>query len=120
MLICSSEESGICVTNVSSDIQIYIRRQSYLRTLLFSCWSSQAKKVNSVQTLDDGSCFMQPNTEVMSLHANKQIMLNNIIFDKRNLRRAKIFDHPHASIKITTYGTTKFVMVSALGNTSVQ
>ena len=63
---------------------------------------------------------MQQNTQVMSLHTNKQVMLNNIIFDKRNLCRAKTFDHPRASIKITIYGTNKFVMVSASANTGAQ
>ena len=53
-------------------------------------------KVNAVQTHDDSSCFMQQNTQVMSLHANKRIMLNNIIFNKRILRRAKTWDHPRA------------------------
>ena len=86
----------------------------------FSCWRSQSKKVNAVQTHDDSSCFMQQNTQVMSLHANKRIMLNNIIFDKRNLRRAKTFDHPQVSIKITKYGTNKFVMVSTIADTGAQ
>ena len=66
-----------------------------------SCWRSQLKNVNAVQTHDDSSCFMQQNTQVMSLHANKRVMLNNFIFDKRNLRRAKTLDHPRASTKIT-------------------
>ena len=47
-------------------------------------------------------------------------MVNSIIFDKRNLCRAKTFDHPRASIKITKYGTNKFVMVSALADTGAQ
>ena len=47
-------------------------------------------------------------------------MLNKIIFDKRNLRRAKTLVHPRASIKTTTYGTNNFVMVSALADTSAQ
>ena len=33
------------------------------------CWRSQSKKVNAVQTSDDSFCFMQQNTQVMSLHA---------------------------------------------------
>ena len=37
-------------------------------------------------------------------------MLKNIIFDKRNLRSIKTLGHPHASIKITIYGTNEFVM----------
>ena len=44
-------------------------------------------------------------------------MLQNIIFDNRNLCRAKKFDRPRASIKITKYGTNKSVMVSALADT---
>ena len=47
-------------------------------------------------------------------------MLNKIIFDKRNLRRAKTLVHPRASIKTTTYGTNNFVLVSALADTSAQ
>ena len=47
-------------------------------------------------------------------------MLNNIIFVKKNFRRAKTLDHPRASIKITKYGTNKFVMVSALADTGEQ
>ena len=56
---------------------------------------------------------MQQNTQVMPLHANKRIMLNNIIFNKRNSRRAKTLDHLGVSIKIIKYGTNKLVMVSA-------
>ena len=56
----------------------------------------------------------------MSITANKWIMLNNIIFVKKNFRRAKTLDHPRASIKITKYGTNKFVMVSALADTGEQ
>ena len=47
-------------------------------------------------------------------------MLNNIIFDKRNLRRAKTFDHSRVSTKITKYSTNKFVMVNALADTGAQ
>ena len=44
-------------------------------------------------------------------------MLNNVIFDKRNLRRAKTFYHPRASIKITKHSINNFAMVSALADT---
>ena len=47
-------------------------------------------------------------------------MLKNIIFDKRNLRRAKTFDYLRSSIKITKYSTNKFVMASALADTGAQ
>ena len=47
-------------------------------------------------------------------------MLNNIIFDRKKLRKAKTLDHPRASIKITKYGTNKFIMVSALADTGSQ
>ena len=63
---------------------------------------------------------MQQNQKAMSLHTDKKIMLSNIIFDKRNLRRAKTFDYLLSSIKITKYSTNKFVMVSALANTGAQ
>ena len=53
----------------------------------------------------------------MLLHSNEKIILNNIIFDIRNFRRANKLDQPRASIKITWYGTNKFVMVSALADT---
>ena len=56
----------------------------------------------------------------MWLPTNKQTMLDNIIFDKRNLYRAKIFDHPGASKKITKYSTNKFVMVIVLSDTGAQ
>ena len=85
-----------------------------------SCWRSQSKKVNAVQTYDDRYCSMEQNRQVMSLYAKKPIMLNNIIFDKRNLYRAKTLDHPHASIKIKKYSTNKFVMKSALADTGAQ
>ena len=39
---------------------------------------------------------MQQNKQVVPLHANKRIMLNNIVFDER----AKMLDHPRATIKI--------------------
>ena len=51
----------------------------------------------------------------MSFHANKRI-----IFDRKKLRKAKTLDHPRASIKITKYGTNKFIVVSALADTSAQ
>ena len=63
---------------------------------------------------------MQQNQKAMSLHTDKKIMLNNIIFDKRNLRRAKTFDYLRSSIKITKYSTNKFVMASALADTGAQ
>ena len=56
----------------------------------------------------------------MSLHANKRIMLNNIILDRKKLCKAKTSDHPRASIKITKYGTNKSIMVSALADTGAQ
>ena len=56
---------------------------------------------------------MQQDTQIMSLHSNKRIMLNNIIFDMKKLRKAKTSDHPRASIKITKYGTNNFIMISA-------
>ena len=63
---------------------------------------------------------MQQNTQLMPLHAINRIMLNNIIFDKRSLRRAKTLDHRRSSIKNTKYGTNKFVMVNSLADTSAQ
>ena len=45
----------------------------------------------SYQTYDDS---MEQNTQLMSLHANKRIMLN-----KRNLCRAKTLDHPSHKLK---------------------
>ena len=86
----------------------------------FCCWRSQSEKVNAVQTYDDSSCFKQQNTQVMSLHANKRILLNKIFLDKKNLRLAKTLDHPRASTKISQYGTNKYVMVSALADTGAQ
>ena len=76
--------------------------------------------INAVQTFDDCSCFMQQKIQVMSLHVNKRIMLNNFVFNQRNQRRAKTQDHPRASIKIFKYVTNKFVIVSALANTGAQ
>ena len=63
---------------------------------------------------------MQQNTQVMSLHANKRITLNNIIFNKRNLRRAKTFELLRASIEITKQSTNKFYMFSVLADTGAQ
>ena len=56
----------------------------------------------------------------MSLHANERKKLNNNSFDKRNLRRAMKLDQRLKSIKISLYGSNKFVMVSALADTSAQ
>ena len=42
-----------------------------------SCWRSQSKMISDVQTQDDHSGFMQQDTQIMSLHADKGIMLNN-------------------------------------------
>ena len=47
-------------------------------------------------------------------------MLNNIIFDRRSLHKAKTLEYPHASMQTTKYGTNKFVMVSALADTGAQ
>ena len=58
---------------------------------------------------------MQQNTQVMSLHANKLIMLNNINFDKRNMRKPR-----HSTIQVhqlKSLNTNKFVMVSVLADT---
>ena len=30
-----------------------------------SCWRNQSKKVNAVRTQDDGSCFMQQDTQIV-------------------------------------------------------
>ena len=57
----------------------------------------------------------------MSLHASKRIMLNNTIFSKNSLRKAKATtDHPRASVKIARHGTNKFAWVSALADTGAQ
>ena len=57
----------------------------------------------------------------MSLHASKRIMLNNIIFSKNTLRKAKAkTDHPRASVKIAKHGTNKFAWVSDLADTGAQ
>ena len=85
-----------------------------------SCWR-QSKKVNAVQIQADHSDFMQQDTQIMSLHASKRIMLNNIIFSKNSLRKAKAkTDHPRASVKIAKHGTNKFAWVSALADTGAQ
>ena len=83
--------------------------------------AQQSKKVNVVQTQADHSGFMQQDTQIMSLHASKRIMLNNIIFSKNSLRKAKATtDHPRASVKIARHGTNKFAWVSALADTGAQ
>ena len=51
-----------------------------------SCWH-QSKKINAVQIRADHSDFMQLDTQIMSLHASKRIMLNYIIFIKNSLRK---------------------------------
>ena len=57
----------------------------------------------------------------MSLHASKGIMLNNIIFNKNTLCKAKATtDHPHASVKVAKRCTNKSAWVSALADTSEQ
>ena len=57
----------------------------------------------------------------MSLHASKRIILNNIIFSKNSLRKAKATtNHPRASVKIARHGTNKFAWVSALADTGAQ
>ena len=66
------------------------------------------------------SFFMQQDTQILSLHANKRIMLNNIIFERKKLSKAKSLDNPRASIKIIKYGTNKFIVVRALAYTGVQ
>ena len=48
-------------------------------------------------------------------------MLNNIIFNKNTLRKAKAAtDHPCASVKINKRGTNKSAWVRALGDTGTQ
>ena len=85
-----------------------------------SCWL-QSKKVKAVQIQADHSDFMQQDTQIMSLHASKRIMLNKIIFSKNSLRKAKAkTDHPRASVKIAKHGTNKFAWVSALADTGAQ
>ena len=79
-----------------------------------SCWRSRSKRVNAVQIQADRSDFMQQDTQIMSLHASKRIMLNNTIFSKKSLRKAKATsDHPRASVKIARHCTNKFAWVSA-------
>ena len=64
---------------------------------------------------------MQKDSQIMSLHASKRIMLNNTIFSKNSLRKAKATtDHPRASVKIARHGTNKFAWVSALADTGAQ
>ena len=47
-------------------------------------------------------------------------MSSNVIFNKKKLHSAKSLDHPRASLKITNYGTNKFIMVSTLADTGAQ
>ena len=80
-------------------------------------WRSQ----NAVQTQYDHSGFMQQDTQIMSLHACKGIILNNIIFNKNTLHKAKATtDYPRASVEIAKRGTNKSARVSALADTGAQ
>ena len=63
---------------------------------------------------------MQQDTQIMSLHANEQIMLKNNIFKRKKLRQVKSLDHPCASIKINKYGTNNFIVVNVLADTGAQ
>ena len=55
------------------------------------------------------------------MFANKSITLNNVIFNKNTLRKAKATaNHPRASVKITKLGTCKSVWVSVLADTGAQ
>ncbi len=60
---------------------------------------------------------MQQDTQIMSLNADKRVMLNNIIFDRKKLRKAETFDYSHTSSRITNYGTNKSIVVKPLGDT---
>jgi len=85
-----------------------------------SCWR-QTKKVKAVQIQADYFDFMQQDTQIMSLHASKRIMLNNIILSKNSLRKAKATnDYLRASVKIAKHGTNKFAWGSALADTGAQ
>ena len=53
-----------------------------------------AKEVNAVQTQHDSSCYMQQDTHIMSLHANKRSMLNKVIFYRKKFHKARTFEHP--------------------------
>ena len=46
---------------------------------------SEEYVANAVKTLDDSSCFIQQNTQIISLHASKRIIMNNII--RKNCRK---------------------------------
>jgi len=78
-------------------------------------------KVNAVQTQYGDCDFLQQDNQLLSLHASKSIRLNNIMFNKYTLHKAKAtVDHPHLSIKIVKCGTNKSVCLSALADTSAQ
>ena len=87
-----------------------------------TCWRSRSSRnVNAVQIkADDGCEFVQQDSQVSSLHVSTNIMLNDRIFDKNTLRRAKVTDHPRASVKITKRDTNKFAWVSALADSGAQ
>ena len=89
-------------------------------TCFINLHKDSIKEGIAVQTQHYSSCFMQQDTQIMSLHANKRVLLNNIIFDRKKMRKAKTLDHPRVSIKITKYGTNKFIVVSALADTGAQ
>ena len=83
-----------------------------------SCWRSQSKRVNYVQTQDDHYGFMQQDTLIMSLHTNK---FSNIICNKNTLHKAKAnTDHPCASVKISKRGTNKSACLGDLADTGPQ
>ena len=56
----------------------------------------------------------------MSLLASKRIILNNTIFSKNSLRKAKAkTDHPRASVKITKHGTNKFALADTFAQSTL-
>ena len=62
--------------------------------------------------MQDGSTYiMQQDTQIMSLHADERIKLNNVIFYKKKLHKAKSLNYPCASVKITKYGTNKCLII---------
>ena len=84
-----------------------------------SCWCNRSVKVNAIQNQHDDCDLLQQDTQ--TFFANKSITLNNVIFNKNTLRKAKeTANHPRASVKITQLGTCKSVWVSGLADTGTQ
>ena len=90
-----------------------------LQGVRFGCYRIKPNSIKDMQTLEvsNEADLLQQEWQVSFLHS---IVLNNNIFSKNGLQRAKFAAYPRATFKLTPKGTNHSVSISWIADTGAQ